>query len=311
VEEVTRPSAYKEFASMMKIGFSSRVCPKWDLETIVRNASAMGFSGVELFGLRGQFDLPRVPALAEQTESVRRLFEESNVELACLSAPIAMDSCSESEVLQQEATLEEYAELALELRCPNVRIGAGRVQPLDNRNAAMSRIGGLLERLVPIAMKSGITMLVENDGDFRNSGDAWFLIDAVGHPAVQCCWNQCRALTVHERATRSIPRLSTKIGMVHMTDASFDGRGALVGYKRLGEGDAEIGRQIELLKGLMYNRYLIFEEPTVGSDPKAVLEPAAKFLRECIEQEPTVLSAYKGDKRAPRMASPTLSSGTG
>lgn len=300
---------------MMKIGFSSRICPEWDLETIVKSASEMGFTGVEIFGLRGEYDLPRVPALAGQTQSVRRLFEGSNVELACLSAPITMDSCNGKEILQNEAILEEYAELAAELRCPNVRIGAGRVQPLDNRNAALSRIGELLKKLVPIAMKSGITMLVENGGDFRASEDAWFLIDAVGHPAVQCCWNQCRALSVHERATRSIPRLNSRIGMVHMTDASFNGRGALKGYKPLGEGDAEVGRQIELLKGLMYDRYLIFEQPIVSShaapDPMAVLQPAAKFLRESIEQEPAELSAYKGDKRAPRMASltPSLDAG--
>ena len=46
---------------MMKLGFSSLVCPGWSLESIVTNAAAMGFDGVELRGIRGELELPLVP----------------------------------------------------------------------------------------------------------------------------------------------------------------------------------------------------------------------------------------------------------
>ena len=55
---------------MMKIGFSSQACPDWDLETIVAKASAMGFDGVELQGMRGESGLPLVPELTGQPERV-------------------------------------------------------------------------------------------------------------------------------------------------------------------------------------------------------------------------------------------------
>jgi sugar phosphate isomerase/epimerase len=293
---------------MMKTGFSSRFCPSWDLETIASNASAMGYDGVELCGLQGESDLTRVAALANQPERVRSLLRETNTELVCLSAPVALDSCSESEIHQRLALLENYAKLAHELTCPCVRLSVGEVQALDNRNMALARIAKMLRLLIPIASRFHVTMLVENGGDFRGSEDSWFLIDAVGHPAVQCCWNQCHALTLREQATRSIPRLNSRIGLVHACDASFDEQGRFIEFKKLGEGDAGVARQIELLKGLMYDRYLVFDQPArTSADPKAVLEPAARFLRACIEAEPAPLSAYKGDKRAPRMASPARS----
>jgi sugar phosphate isomerase/epimerase len=100
--------------------------------------------------------------------------------------------------------------------------------------------------------------------------------------------------------------LATKIGLVHLCDATFDQRGTLLNYKALGEGDAQIARQIELLRGLLYDRYLVYEWPGPSAGPlrapKEALESAAKFMRERIEDQQSVLSAYKADKQAPKFA---------
>ena len=160
--------------------------------------------------------------------------------------------------------------------------------------------------LVPVASRFHVTLLVENGGDFPSSRDLWFLIDAVSHPAVLCCWNQLSAMSGGERPTNSIPRLGNKIGLVHLCDATFDEQGVLLEYKPLGEGNAEIARQIELLRGIIYDRYLMFEWPKLWVDtlpaPDAALPAAVKFLRERVEDRQPVLSAYKGDKQAPKMA---------
>ena len=65
----------------MKIGFSSLVCPDWDLDTIIAKASEMGFDGVEIRGLRGEAHLPSVSELADDPDLVRRKFQDRNVEL--------------------------------------------------------------------------------------------------------------------------------------------------------------------------------------------------------------------------------------
>lgn len=292
---------------MMKIGYSSLLCPEWDLDTIVKNASTMGFDGVELHGLQGEFDLPRVPALAQDPDRARHLFDEHGVELACLGTSAKLDSCSAAEIERQKAVITDFLELAAKLGCPCVRIDAGMVQSFDNRHAALSRIAEMLASMVSAASRFGVTLLVENGSDFPRSEDLWFLVDAVGHPAVRCCWNQCNALAAGELATRSIPRLGTKIGLVHQCDARFDEHGVLLEYTPLGEGDVQIARQVELLTGLMYDGYVVFERPKTGTgslpEPEAVLRPAGQFLRERVDKKQAILSAYKGDKYAPRMAS--------
>ncbi len=291
---------------MMKIGFSSLVCPGWDLDTIVTRASAMGFDGVELHGLRGELHLPLAAELAGDPDRVRRLFQENKVELVCLAASVTLDSRRRGQVARQKATLTEFIELAAKLGCPYVRIYIGEVQRMDNHRAALSRVAKALTSLVPVASRFNVTLLVENGGDFPGSQELWFLIDAVEHPTVRCCWNQCHAMTMGERPTNSIPRLGNKIGMVHLCDATFDDQGVLLEYKPLGEGDVEVARQIELLKGIVYDRYLVFEWPKMWIEsfpaPEEVLPGVAKFLRERIDEQQPILSAYKADKHAPKMA---------
>lgn len=290
---------------MMKIGFSSLACPTWDLETIVTGASSMGFDGVELRGLGGELHLPLVPQLSADPAGVRSLFRENNVELVCLGTSVTLDARDRREVGRQKATLTEFVELASALGCPNVRAFMGEVQKNDNQRAALARIAESLRSLPALLSRTGVTLLIENGGDFPISDALWFVIDAVDHPRVRCCWNQCHAMTVGERATKSLPRLGHKIGMVHICDAIFDPQGILTDYALPGEGDTEIARQIELLKGMIYDRYLMLEWPKLWvaslASADVALPAAAKFLRERIDEKQAVLTAYKNDKNAPRL----------
>lgn len=290
----------------MKIGFSSMVCPGWDLEKIVITASELGFDGIEIRGLRGQLHLPLVPELAGQPEKVGKLLEDHKVELVCLSASATLDAKDKSTLVEAKAEISDCMELAQKLGCPFVKIFIGEVQRRDNQRACLSRIARELATLTPIAVRFNVTLLVENGGDFPGSGDLWFLMDAVDHPSVRCCWNQCYARTARERVTNSIPRLGNRIGMVHVCDARFDEQGVLSKYVSLGEGDVEIPHLIDVLRGLVYDRYLMFEWPKLWVDtlpsPETALPAVAEFLRKRLEHRQPILSAYKGDKNAPRLA---------
>ncbi len=292
----------------MKIGFSSQAAPMWDLQTLFAKAASCGFDGIELRGLGGQLDLPMLPELSAQPEQVKALCAEHKVELVCLSSSVSLDSKDRKTLARQVGDLTDYIELAAALDCPFVKIFAGEVQKRDHLRGAWARIAQALIHVASVASRHGVTVLVENGGDLPDSAALWFLVDAAESPAIQVCWNQCHALTVGERPTTSLPRLGTKIGMVHVCDADFDDCGLLVGYKSLGEGDAEVARQVELLKGLAYQGYLMFDWPKLWEaslpHPDAVLPGAAQFLREQLDTKQNILSAYKGDKRPTKFCRP-------
>ncbi|MCC7291730.1 MAG: sugar phosphate isomerase/epimerase [Phycisphaerales bacterium] len=290
----------------MRIGFSSLVCPNWDLNTIVAQAAALGFEGVELRGLNGEYHLPSAAALAGNVDHTRKLFEEAKVELVCLSPSASLDAKKKDKIADARKGVIEHLELASRLGCRFVKIFAGEVQRWDNREAALSRIARELHALAPTVVKHGVTLLVENSGDLTRSDDLWYLIDAVSHPSIQGCWNQVNAMTRKEAATVSIPRLGVKIGMLHVGDADYDADGLLQSYKLPGQGQTQVARQIELLKGLIHNGYLIFEQPKAWipslPEPEVALPAAATFLKAQLAAKQAVLSAYKGDKNPAKFA---------
>src|SRR5207249_6916267 len=110
----------------------------------------------------------------------------------------------------------------------------------------------------------------------------WYLVDAADSPAVRCYWNPFNARIRGERPTTSIPRLGARIGAVKVTDAKFDGL-AFDSYVQLGQGNVEIARMVQLLKGIGYRGYLTFEWPKLWNpslaEPDKVFGPAAKYLQ--------------------------------
>lgn len=287
----------------MKIGFSSLVCPSWDLPTIVSRAAELGFDGVELRGLRGELHLPGIPALRANPGATRQLFAGADVELASLVSSCTFDSRQKHELARNREALQEYIELAAELTCPRVRVFLGDLQKGEARRATLARIATELAAVAPTAAEHGITILIENSGDFAGSADAWYICDHVSHPAVRVAWNPCTAMMLCERPTITVPRLASRLGMFLISDGQFDEMGYMSGFKVPGKGNVELSRAIDLLKGVYYSGYLMFSWPKLWepalAGPDDVLPRVQKFLRQRIDERQTPLSAYKGDKNAP------------
>lgn len=290
----------------MKFAYSSLAAPGWDLETLVDRAVEYGYDGLELRGLRGELHLPLCPELTRDPKGVRKLFADRKVALVCLGASATLTPKKPRDLGRQKAIVTDFIELSGAVGCPNVRLFVGDVERIDTRQAALSRAASALSTLAPLAARHGVTLLVENGGDFSGSADLWFLADAVSHPSVRVCWNQCPAMTVRERPTNSLPRLGSKIGMVHVCDARFDASGILLEHVPPGEGDVEVGRQIDLLKGLLYRGFVTFEWPRMWwpklAPAESILPQAVQFLRARFAHVEEVLPAYKNDKNAPKLA---------
>jgi len=290
----------------MKLGFSTVACPQWDLATIVRRAKEFGYEGVEVAALAGRAISPAEAALADDPVAVRRLFADAGVELVCLGTPIRVAGADADRTRSARSELLAFLDLAARLGCPLVRVFGGKPPPVGDRNAVLARTAAALRDIAPAAAARNVEILIENASAVPGSRDLWFVADAAAHPAVRCCWNPLAAAAIGERPTLSVPRLGTRIGMVRISDGRFGPDGHLEGYALPGNGQAELTRLIELLRGIAYEGYVVFHwpQPRTGSPAPAeeALPIAAKFLRERIDAKGEALSAYKADKTAPRFA---------
>ncbi len=294
----------------MKVGFSSRVCPEWDLETILFQASALGYEAIELHGLRGQPHLPSCPDLALQPERVTARLAESGLELACLSTSNCFHWPDKATRRQHAAQVIEVLELAVALQCPYVRVPVGQLPPGEQRDRVLMRIVDSLRPLTVEAAARGRTLLLENGGAFSNSSETWFVLDAVMHPSLRCCWDPIAAQAAGEAPGLSVPRLASRIAATHIADAVFARNGSLRGYILPGHGEFDLRRYLTLLRGVGSEAALIFRwpggrQPGLPGPNEALPAYLAwiKAVQATMEQAPE-LSAYKGDKNAPRYAGP-------
>lgn len=292
----------------MKIGFSSVGCPGWDLPTIVSNAKAMGYQGVELRGLRGQMNLPLCPELTADPAATKALFAEAGVELNCLGSSAAFHFRDPYRVADNQAEAREYIELAGKLGCPYVRVFGAEIprRPLlgyESREVVLSRIAKAVRELAPVATDHRVTLLVENSGDFVDSQSIWFIVDTAESPAVKACWSPFAALTRNEPASISIKRLGSKIAIARICDGKFVA-GGVESIELPGKGDVNIPLVVELLKGVAFDGYLMVDWPKLWNpslaDPEKAFPEAQKYLKSLLDLKRVELTAYKGDKNAPK-----------
>ncbi|MFO0974700.1 MAG: sugar phosphate isomerase/epimerase family protein [Phycisphaerae bacterium] len=292
----------------MKLGFSSVACPTWDLPTLVTKAKAFGYQGIELRGLCGQMHLPLCAELAADPAATRALFAEAGVELVCLCSSAAFHYRDPRRVAANQAEAREYVELAGKLGCRHVRVFAGEIPRAllgyESRDTVLQRVAAALRGLAAFAQRHRVTLLIENSGDFVDSQSLWYWVDAAASPAVRACWSQFAALTRGEPASLSLKRLGRLIGMVRMTDGVFARGGAVESIEPPGKGRCDVPLQVELLKGLAFDGYLMFDWPKLWhaglADAERVLPDAQKYLRGLLDAKTVELTAYRNDKNAPR-----------
>jgi sugar phosphate isomerase/epimerase len=276
------------------------VCPEWDLETIIGKAAEYRYDGVELGAVKGEPYLPAVPEIAADPDGVKRRFANAGLELVCLSTAVSLEPWDAREVAACRERIIEFVRLAERLACPFVRVPIGSVPRGDNRHRTLARIVSLLRELAAEAGRRRVSFVIENGGDFPGSDDLWFVVDNVDHPSVAACWNPCPAMTRLERPTTSIPRLGRRLKLVRICDGKFDQRGAFEDYRLPGEGDVELQRMVEFLRGIIYQGFLMFDWPRALMpglpDAEHALPAAHARMREWIDTTTDVLTAYKGDK---------------
>ncbi|HOB76800.1 MAG TPA: sugar phosphate isomerase/epimerase family protein [Phycisphaerae bacterium] len=295
----------------MKLGFSSQGCPDWDLDTLIAQAAAMGYQGIELYGLQGERHLPAVPALRQDPKAVGSRFRDAGVELVCLATGNTFHWPDRRRLEENKQQVREFIELAGELGCRYVRVLAGELPRHEDRTTTLLRIADALRELGGIAAGHGTTILLENHGDFAGSRDLWFVLDMVSHPAVRACWHPCHAQVAGDRPSLAIPRLGRRIALAHIVDGRFTTNGAFETYVLPGEGQVDLELTLTLLRGVGYEGYLIFDWPRqrVASlaGPEQALPAALAQMKALLEKLESVkeLSAYKGDKNAPRYSKPS------
>ncbi len=266
----------------MKFAFTTTSCPAWDFETILARAREYGYGGIEIRGfLNNDTLLTATNVFLADPLKVRGAFQESGIEIACLSSSIAMAGDKRRDA-QSLKDLKKYIDTAAQLGCPLVKVFDAQVKPGRSRAGAAIALGDWLTPMGDYAAEHGITIVIENALSFRSAKEMWMILDRLNHPSIACCWDIFNAAMIGEQPAVSVPTLNSRIQYVQVKDATFGSLGS--SFCKIGEGDVPIERFITRLRGIGYAGWVTMEWEKTWlpnlAEPEEILPDAVKRLKE-------------------------------
>lgn len=207
--------------------------PVWLTDTLTSDLDrALGYTlqwGLEGVVLRTVGRGSRVPEVNE--EKLRRRLAEAELPAVAVDPGLLEGSPGERAVwLNDLERLGEVAAFCKRIDCPRIIVGAlgggtseGAADPLH--------------RAADVAARSGLTLVVRNEGGGRETGTDLSAVLELTPPALQACWDPVHAFQAGEPAEDGLNALGGRIGMVMVRDGVPLGDG----WERRQVGEGAVG----------------------------------------------------------------------
>ncbi len=238
----------------MKLSFSTVGCPNWLWGEILSAAKDLHYQGIELRGIGENLFLPEVRMFKpENIEKTRNDLKKSGIEVACISS----DCFLHRQDADYVGMAREYITLARDLGAKNVRVlGDTWVEPGKDADDAL--VLSRLIKLAPAALENGVTLLLETNGVFSETGRLRELIEAVNSPAVRVLWDVNHPVrNFGESVDKTWENIGRYVSHVHLKDSVMENGSQH--YKMLGYGTLPVAEAFKKLKNSGYDGYLSLE----------------------------------------------------
>ncbi len=247
---------------MLHLGIVTyNIAKDWDLPTILKKLEALNFQGVEL--RTSHAHKVEVNLSTAQRAEIKKMFEDSPVELAGLGSAFEYQSTNPAEVAKNIEGTKEYVRLAHDLGAPGVKVRPNGIPRGADLDATLRQIGKALNQVGEDAQGFGVEIRVEvHGGTTQLVPNLAKIIKYADHPNVFVCWNSNPTDVVDGSIKENFALVADKIREVHLrdlTDEQYPWRdlfALLTAQNFNGYTLAEIGESTDPERVLRYFRSL-------------------------------------------------------
>ena len=260
--------------------FSTLACPQWSVETIVHNAVAYGYDGVEW---RGGPDGHIKPSSSKKDRVVlRNAMQVAGLMSLGITAYSSFVSEDPTERQKNTDELCRYADLAAEIGAGHVRaflgeLPAGVLPPPQ----MFAQIAKCLLEVADYAHSLGVTIAIEPHDNFVRSSSVVPVLQQAPHPALKVIWDVGNTYAAGESPLEGYSVLGDRLAYVHLKDGW--GRGDDWRLGPVGAGEVPLSEIVEFLLKNGFTGALNVEwewawHPELDP-PEIALPHAAKMIR--------------------------------
>ena len=276
--------AARQSTKRLPIAFSTLGCPKWSWKTILEQAVANGYAGIELRGIQGEMDLTK------RAEFSAAQIKTSMKDLAALDLRItdlgASTRLHESEPAKRAAQMDEarrFIDLAHQLKVPYVRVFGDKVPPGEAREVTIKRVIEGMRELGGYAKGSGVSVIIESHGDFADSTSLTAILKGAEMSSTGLLWDAHHTFVLGKEApAETYKNLGRYVRHTHLKDSRPKGTG--VEYVLTGTGVVPVRETVRVLVANGYRGYYCFEwekawHPEI-EEPEVAIPHYARVMRE-------------------------------
>src|SRR3954464_2499831 len=151
------------------IAFSTLGCPAWSWKNILDQADRLGYSAIELRGVAGEMDLPKVPELSgSRLTDAKKDLAALGLTVSDLGASAAMHETGAA----REKAFDEgrrFIDLAHAMGVKYVRMFGNNISPDEPRDAVFARVIDGFRQMAAHAKSAGVTVIMETHRDLLPS----------------------------------------------------------------------------------------------------------------------------------------------
>ena len=241
------------------IAFSTLGCPAWSWKSILESADRLGYGGIELRGVAGEMDLPRVPELqGTRLAETKRDLAAVGVVISDLGASARMHEKDPATRASQLDEGRRFIDLAHAMDVKYVRVFGDKIPEGEPKEEVMKRVVDGFRQLATYAKPAGVTVLIESHGDFTHSGDLENILTRVDSPQFALLWDAHHSFVAgKEQPAETYARIGKWTRHTHLKDSKPDGADRR--YVLIGMGDVPVREQVKVLASHGYKGFYCFE----------------------------------------------------
>ena len=242
------------------LAFTTLGCPDWSFQQIVDFASANGYSGLEIRGIKRQMDLTKCEEFnnPERIKATLALMNEKGLKFINLGASANMHFHEGPDKEKSMAEAKSFIDLAQKINCPFVRVFPNKFPKGRTKDQTINTVIENLLILGAYAKSRNVTVLLETHGDFSGSDDILKVMKGASHPNIALVWDIANMWTITKESPSLVyAKLKKYIRHTHIKDAKLIGD--KLEYKLLGQGEVPIFEALDILSKNNYKGYYSFE----------------------------------------------------
>jgi sugar phosphate isomerase/epimerase len=269
----------------MKLSFTTLGCPNWDLDTIISKAVEYGYQGVDFRGYLNELDIYKLDEFTKEIEVTKEKFQKAGLVIPCFSSSIKLFTNKDEELEHSLQELDQYGRLCTIFNTPYIRVFGGQIGD-TSRKEAIQKVLNNLRRLLKVAEKYNVTLLLETHDDWTNTEYVAEVYNQVNSNHFKVLWDIHHPYrTIQEDPEYTMKNIEDSIAYTHWKDSYLTDQ-TEKGFQLciLGEGDVPLEKIYKLLLKNNYDGYYTLEWekkwwPDI-EEPELAFKAYSKFMRE-------------------------------